>query len=397
MILLKATTETLEILTSQAVSIDYSIAYVDITTTTFAPSTNEGNISTATTTTVLSAPSASTQRQVKLITVRNRSTTTAQQVTFKKDISATEYYITPTFTLSAGDTLQYIDSQGWKVFDVNGVEKVSATTFAGYKGITKSFYKVGTASEAIGNYYCYSKDTGNPGAWVIGTPGLAGRTTDGTTTTDAGCIPYTNPVTGSNYLTKFSGATSVATHLFLRDILWVNSGLVVTTTTAQTINSVAFPARDDNGSTNGEGVYIGLLVTTATTNAALNSTMTVSYTNSDGTAGRTATVGTAIDSFPATAVIGTFVPFKLQAGDRGVRSIQTITLAVSLTAGAVSLIAYRDIDSQPMILANVGTPSGVPIQNPGVKLYNGSCIFPFSLASATTLNVITGTLNIMER
>lgn len=397
MILLKETTETLEILTSSTASIDYSIAYVDITTSAFTPSTNEGNISTATTTTVLSAPAASTQRQIKLISVRNRSTTTAQQVTFKKDISATEYYITPTYTLSAGDTLMYTDGQGWKIFDVNGVEKIRSAEFAGYNGFTRSFYKTGTAAEAVGNYYCYAKDTGNPGAFAVGTPGLAGRTTDGTTTTDAGCIPFANPATGSNYLTKFSAATSVATHLFLRDVMWVNSGIVVTTTTAQTINSVAFPARDVNGSTNGEGVYIGLLVTTATTNAALNSTMTVSYTNSDGTAGRTATVGTGIDSFPATAVIGTFVHFKLQAGDRGVRSIQSITLAVSLTAGAVSLIAYRDIDSQPMILANVGTPSGVPIQNPGIRLYNGSCLIPFSLASATTLNVITGTISVMER
>jgi hypothetical protein len=40
----------------------------------------------------------------------------------------------------------------------------------------------------------------------------------------------------------------------LIDLLWVNTGLVVTTTTAQAITPVALPARDAAGTTNGDDV-----------------------------------------------------------------------------------------------------------------------------------------------
>ena len=158
--------------------------------------------------------------------------------------------------------------------------------------------------------------------WAWGTPGVNGRNTDGTNSADFGCIPIANPSTGGNYLTELQMASSVNhTHLFF-DVLWVNTGIVVTTTTAQTINSVAWPARDLNGTTNGAGVQIGILVTTATTNGSAITNCTMSYTNQDGTAGHTATMA----SFPATAVVGSVVWFQLHAGDTGVRSIQSITL-----------------------------------------------------------------------
>jgi len=123
MIILKATTEILELVTSSVADIDYSISYVDITTTSFAPSTNEGKITTATTTTILSAPSASTQRQIKLVTITNRHTSTTNTVLVKKDISGTEYYLTPSITLLAGEVLQYVDSQGWVYYSAIGEVK----------------------------------------------------------------------------------------------------------------------------------------------------------------------------------------------------------------------------------------------------------------------------------
>lgn len=398
MILLKDTTETLEILTSASVSIDYSISFVDVGTAVFTPSTSEGNIATATTTSVVSAPSAALQRQIKLISVRNRSSSAAQQVTFKKDISGTEYWITPTYTLGAGEMLQYMDGDGWKVLGVNGAEKLQPVAQEGYTGNSVYFFKTGTAAEAAGNFYCWAKDAGLPGVWAPGTPGLTGRATDGTAAPDAGCLPYKNATSGINYLTRSTVSMTVAGHFFLKDVLWVNSGIVVTNVTAQTINSVAFPARDMDGSSDGRGVGIGLLVTTATTNAALIANMTVEYTNSAGTPTRTATVGAAAPmAFPQSAVIGTFVPFFLHAGDEGVRSIQSITLGTSLLTGAVSLIAYRVIDSQAVMLANIGGPEGALNTTPGVRLYDGSCMLPFNLASATTATTVRGTINIMER
>ncbi len=120
MILLKATTETLTITTTSVADIDYSISYADITATTFAPSTNEGKIIVSTTVTALAAPAASTQRQVKFISITNRHASTTNTVILKKLISATDYNLTPTIVLLAGETIEYIDGNGWTHYLVDG-------------------------------------------------------------------------------------------------------------------------------------------------------------------------------------------------------------------------------------------------------------------------------------
>lgn len=198
------------------------------------------------------------------------------------------------------------------------------------------YTKAATPTLVAGRPHSLFYLAGAPGAAVAPTPGLAGAAL----TTYAGQIPVPAAVGGQKvYLDRLSCvANAAAGVLMLCDRLWHNSGFVVTTTTAQTINSVAFPARDINASTNGAGVYIGLEVTTATGAGA--SVLSMSYTNEAGTAGRTAA---SIDSYVATSAVGAFYRMGLQAGDNGVRSIQTFTSSVSMTSGAVSLVAYRPI------------------------------------------------------
>ena len=141
---------------------------------------------------------------------------------------------------------------------------------------------------------------------------------------------------------------------------------------------------------------IGLLFTATATNAAVNNTATISYTNSAGVAGRTARLAVLAGAqIPATAVIGTLVWFNLDAGDKGVRSIQSITLAVSLGAGSISLIIARDF-------ADIGTvqpyiEAKETFDNPGVRLYNGTCGLHYHLASAPTATVFSGQLYIEEK
>jgi hypothetical protein len=122
-IILKATTESLQLTSSSIAGLDYSVSYADITATTFTPSTNEGKISTATTTSILAAPAASTQRQVKLITIANTHATVSNQVYIQKLISATAYMQTPIVTLLAGEALQYMDGSGWTYYSSTGQVK----------------------------------------------------------------------------------------------------------------------------------------------------------------------------------------------------------------------------------------------------------------------------------
>lgn len=209
-----------------------------------------------------------------------------------------------------------------------------------------TLFKNGTTMEAAGIQHSLFYAPGNPGAAAAPSPGINGAAL----TTYAGQIPFTNP--GGGDITKLAQlelfAASAAGTLLIRDRLWHNSGITVTTTTAQAITSGAMPARDRNGSTNGEGLMACLEVSTATTNAGAVTTITLDYTNSAGTAGRTGT----ISSFPATAVAGTTVSFNLQAGDTGIRSIQGITLGTTLGAGAVHLVVYRELAGVGVAVAN---------------------------------------------
>jgi hypothetical protein len=397
MVFLVDTNDAVEVITTSTSATDYNVEFVDVSTSTFAINligSNDGQITSATTTTVISAPGAGVARQVKGISLKNVGSA-ANTITIQKDNNGTNRQLTPAVTLSAGESV-FLDEFGkLTVYDTNGRIKNINVNIQGYSGRSIQFYKVGTTAEAVGVRHSLHAATGFPGAWSPGTPGVAGRTTDGTTSTDGGCLPLVNPSTGANYLTQFAAASSVAQFILLMDILWVNSGIVVTTTTAQTINSVAFPARDLNGSTNGEGVDVGILVTTATTNSSAITNTTMSYTNSDGVSGRTAT----ISSFPATAVAGTFVPFQLQAGDKGVRSIQSITLGTSYGGGAISLIAFTTLGAVPSTVVNIGGNMSEfnATMNPGVRLYNGACLILYYLASATTATNVTGLITVMER
>jgi hypothetical protein len=293
--------------------------------------------------------------------------------------------------LEIGDSLHYEDGRGWYV----DPGKDALTVLAGR---TSTAWKVGTGADTVGYWYCHAKDAGAPGAWAPGTPGMAGRVTDGVSAADAGCLPIVNAGAGKrNHITSLDIAATVAHFFQLVDLLWVNSGIVVTTTTAQTVNSVTLPARDVNGTSDGTGCIIGLLFVAAATNAAVINNATVSYTNSAGVAGRTATLANLVGAMiPTTPTIGTIVWFQLAAGDVGVRSIQSITLGTSLVTGTVSLVIARVIASASALLANVGSPRLVE-QEPGIEVFNGSCLHLCYMASATTATTTTATATVQER
>jgi hypothetical protein len=228
---------------------------------------------------------------------------------------------------------------------------------------------------------------GFPGAGATPAAGMAGEAI----TSLGGCIQPGNPVSGNQYLAQAycASAAGIGT-ILICDRLWQNSGIAVTTTTSQTINSVAWPARDINGSTNGEGVYIGIEVRTATTNGSAVGTSTMSYTNSDGTAGRTATLGI---SFPATSTAGTFIIFALQAGDKGVRSVQSITLATSYGGGAIHLVAFRILSFVGMNGTTMGIPAFADFTQIGLpRVYDNTNIFLVNISSGTTITQTMGQL-----
>src|SRR3990167_6661756 len=133
----------------------------------------------------------------------------------------------------------------------------------------------------------------------------------------------------------FNQATIAGT-LLLCDRLWHNNGLVITTITEQTFTASQIPARDANGSNAGVGVYAALEVTSATGAGVPNPT--IKYNNQAGTVDK---VGTNLVACVASSIAGTFHPFGLAAGDTGIQKLQSLTLGVSWTSGAISLVLYR--------------------------------------------------------
>jgi hypothetical protein len=395
MLNLSTTSDIVRIITASAASIECHASWVDLNGTTVTPGrTNTPNITTATTTTVVAAPAASTVRNVKGLYITNVSASASTRVTVEH-FDGTNPAELMGFILLPGENMTFSEVGRWTHRDAQGAEYPPAGLGA-YTGFPVGFMKSGTASDAAGYWYCTSKDGGFPGAWAPGTPGLNGRNTDGTTAADNGCIPIKNPATGANYLTELQMAASVNHSNLLFDVLWVNSGIVITTTTAQAITQPTLPARDINGTTNGEGCMIALLCTAAVGLAAVASNATVSYTNSDGTAGRTATLSAIVGSqAPATPVIGTLIWFNLAAGDKGVRSIQSITLGTSWVSGTISLMVTRDIATIGTTIPNVSAQK--IIGTPGIRLYNGSCLLHCVLSSATTATFFSGELTIQEK
>jgi hypothetical protein len=381
-------THLLEIETSVAGNIHYQVGYTDLTTTSASnPIDNVGIITTATTTIIVNAPSATTTRKIQYLNVYNNGS--SNTITIKKDILGTEY-ILQKIGLQSGESFRIVNDK-IEVFDVSGRVKLQNNGDNEIAGDSRVIFKVGTAPEAAGNYYFFAKDSGAPGAWSSGTPGINGRNTDGTAAADLGCISAGTPSIGVNYVRDMNITASQAGTFILADVVWVNTGLVVTTTTAQTITQPTLPLRDNLGTSNGFGIGAGILVTTATTNAGAVTNMTLTYTNSAGVAGRTATITT----FPATATIGTFVPFQLAQGDIGIRSIQSITLGTSLVTGAISLIAFNFLGTVPVTLANIGSLSFQ--KNLDLRLYNGHCLLPFWIASNTTATNLTGTIYFINK
>lgn len=246
-----------------------------------------------------------------------------------------------------------------------------------------AFYKTtGTMKAANVNHSLFYA-AGSPGAATASADGLGGAHL----TSYAGQLTIPASAGGESiYLARMEALhTSSVGAVTLMDRLWHNSGFTVTSTSAQTINSGTLSARDRNGATAGDGVMLAMEVTA--TLGAGTPTLTVTYTNSAGTGSRTGTIGPILTTSP----LGTFYPMTLQAGDLGVRSVQSIQSSATMTSGSVSFVLYREIASLPLASSALAVDRdavalGLPI------VYDSSVPFLVAFATATTSTVVDGSV-----
>lgn len=119
MLLLASTSDLLRVVTSGAVTTDAHASWLDLNGSTVTPGRTNTAITTATTTTVVASPAASTMRTIKTLCVRNKHASSAQTVTVLHSDGTTVVELVQAI-LSAGDALHYDEHAGFTVRDLYG-------------------------------------------------------------------------------------------------------------------------------------------------------------------------------------------------------------------------------------------------------------------------------------
>ena len=203
----------------------------------------------------------------------------------------------------------------------------------------------------------------------------------------AGFRNLPDPVGGaSRYLAQSALTFATAGSLQFYDRVWSCSGFSGIVATAQAVTSFPVLTRPD---ANGTGLEIWIECYAAT--GATASNITVQYTNSDSVAGRS-TVSTAhITSMPANRMYR--VP--LQAGDTGVKSIQSVTLSGTTGAGSFGVTLLRKIAVTGSAVTNIPVVSdfaalGLPL------VQNGTALNVIHQGTTTSSGIILGVLTFID-
>ena len=242
------------------------------------------------------------------------------------------------------------------------------------------YIKTGIASAAVaamrGVNLRYAN--GNPGPATAPSAGV-----NGTAVTGPGSqIIRSNPVSGNAYLHGLDMCSSQPGMLWLIDRIWENSGLSTTLTTAQSITPATIAARDRTGTTNGVGVMAA--VEWSATGGAGTPTVTLTYTNQDNTASKTATL-TGVTTPP----VGTFEIFSPTAANGGVQAPTSFQQSATRTSGTMHLVLFRKIAALPCALSNIGNALDF-LTGGSQRIFNDSCLELVWFPSVTTATNFLG-------
>lgn len=154
MLLLTSTSDLIQVITGSAgASVDVHASWVDNASGTITPGrTNTVGIATATTTTVVSSPGASTQRNIKLLDITNAHATVSTQVTVIHT-DGTNVADLMGVTLLPGENLLFSSSGEWSHHDAQGADYAYSVPAAANLGIT------GTLSETMPRQTCPEVNT----------------------------------------------------------------------------------------------------------------------------------------------------------------------------------------------------------------------------------------------
>lgn len=253
-----------------------------------------------------------------------------------------------------------------------------------------------TTAAAAGEWFCLARGGGNPAAdskYNTGT-NLAFQATSDTTVGCGGIQHGGDVASATKHITNASAFTAAATTapfvLMLVDLLGFYRVTSVTTTTAQTLdNTVTIPRY-----TTGAGVQAFMWNTNATALGAATPSLSINYTNSAGTAGRTtpttlpigktaAANGLIMYSGTGSGKYGPFLP--LQQTDAGIRSIQSVTISASYVSGEFSIGLCRPLITIPVMATGLATEKDFVNALPSLpRIYDGANLIWLMYCGAAT-------------
>jgi hypothetical protein len=182
------------------------------------------------------------------------------------------------------------------------------------------------------------------GAW-FGTSTAAGvLQTDGT----VGCPPI-NAFTGGNtgYISAIDFGMNVAGRLRVVDMLW-KAGAYSFNSNVTLASQPSYSGRVPGG-TDFKGTEIWIEAVTAFTG---NLTVTITYTNQDGTTGKSTSLATG-----TALTVGRMMQVPLAAGDTGVQKIESVVATVA-TVGTFNVLVIRPLWSGRVAQNNGGNTHG---------------------------------------
>lgn len=249
-------------------------------------------------------------------------------------------------------------------------------------------YVKGSQTTVANLWSSFFRSTGYPGAGAYtNIPGGAVMNN-----ASAGAMLLTNPTDPAlKYLINFGVQHLTGTNIvLLADLLVAAGNINANATGAQAVNTVALTRY-----TTGVGVMMIMEVTTAL--GATASNVTISYTNTVPTSGRSTgaiAMTTSCITFRTQPVAGGIL-IPLQAGDLGVRSVETVTFSAAMLAGVLAILLYMPLVLMPTLAITTYVERSTPGMLGGItQLVDDTshilgCLMVFVLTSTTSTGVQT--------
>lgn len=224
---------------------------------------------------------------------------------------------------------------------------------------------------------------GSPGAGTL----AVGNTANGIVPTDAiAGTPTINAFSGANsgYISRVCFSSTVACRMMLYDRLF-SAGAYAFNANTTLASQPSFSARVPD--LDYKGLELWIEAVTAFTGSQ---SIAVTYTNQDGTTGRTTgTIATGV-----APTIGRMLRLNLQAGDTGIKKIESVVSSVS-TVGTFNVHVMRKLWCGRVKFANDGdihdfTKTGLP------HIFDTSSLFYIVQADSTATGLPTIDIDIVN-